>query len=137
MFSGEHFLKNHYLPPVMTKSRRAILPFIFLICFVFKASAQQALVTDAKKKELNDLSLRAQKLFTLNHQKAIDLAKIYGWPLTRKTKQGGLVLLQGVDSKGRPIYLMTFDNVIAAATTQTNAVQPGGDLGLNLSGSGT
>jgi len=137
MFFGQRFLKNRYLPPEMTRSPLAILPFIFLLCFVFKVSAQQTLVTDANKKELSDLSIRTQNLYSINHQKALDLAKIYGWPLIRKTKQGGLVLLQGVDSKGRPIYLMTFDNVIAGATTQTNTVQPGGDLGLTLSGSST
>ena len=117
--------------------RRALLPLIFLLWFVGKASGQQVLVNDAKKKALNDLSLQNQNRYLLNHQKALDLAKIYGWPVVRKTKQGGLVLLQGIDSKGRPVYLMTFDNVIAAATTQTNAIQPGGDLGLTLSGSNT
>ena len=121
----------------MTKRRTAILPLLLMLCFAGKTFSQQVLVTEAKKKALNDLALQSQSLYSSNHQKALDLAKIYGWPLMRKTKQGGLVLLQGVDSKGRPTYLMTFDNVIAAATTQTNTVQPGGDLGLTLSGSST
>jgi len=117
--------------------RTAFLPLVLLLCFACKTFGQQVLVTDAKKKELSDLSVRTQNQFSINHQKALDLAKIYGWPVIRKTKNGGLVLLQGVDSKGKPIYLMTFDNIIAAATTQTNAVQPGGSLGLTLSGSST
>jgi len=40
----------------------------------------------------------------------------------------------GFNSLGFPVYLVTDDNIISAATTQTNAVQPGGALGLNLSG---
>ncbi len=131
------FGKNDYLSRAMIKRRTALFPLIFLLCFIGKTFGQQVLVTEAKKKELNDLSLQNQNRYLLDHQKALDLAKIYGWPVIRKTKQGGLVLLQGVDSKGRPVYLATFDNVIAAATTQTNTVQPGGDLGLTLSGSST
>jgi hypothetical protein len=120
---------------VINTHRTAFLPFLFLLCFIFKTSGQQVLVTAAKQKALNNFSQQAQNRYSINHQKALNLAQINGWPLMRKTKQGGLVLLQGVDSIGRPIYLMTFDNVIAAATTQTNAVQPNGALGLSLSGS--
>jgi hypothetical protein len=47
------------------------------------------------------------------------------------------VFLQGVNSLGFPVYLTTHNNTTAAATTGTNAVQPGGSLGLNLSGSGS
>jgi hypothetical protein len=35
------------------------------------------------------------------------------------------------------VYLITHNNVTSAATTRTNTVQPGGSLGLNLSGSST
>src|SRR6202042_9439 len=95
------------------------------------------LVTDAKKKELADFSARQNKLYLSEHQKPLNLAKIYGWTILRKTKNGGMVSLQGVNSLGFPIYLITDDNIIAAATTGTNTVQPGGTLGLNLSGSST
>ncbi len=47
------------------------------------------------------------------------------------------MVLQGVNKLGFPIYLITDDNIISAATTNTTAVQPGGSLGLNLSGSST
>src|ERR1700759_4275975 len=104
----------------MIKRLSAIPPLFFILCFCFKAYGQQVLVTDANKKGLNNLSIQAQNRYLINHQRALDLAKVHGWPLMRKTKLGGLILLQGVDSLGRPIYLMTFDNVIAAATTQTN-----------------
>lgn len=52
-----------------------------------------------------------------------------------KTKNGGFLSLQGVNKLGFPVYLITDDNIISAATTNTTAVQPGGSLGLNLSGS--
>ena len=44
--------------------------------------------------------------------------------------------MQGLNSLGFPIYLITDNNTTAAATTGTNTVQPGGTTGLNLSGSG-
>jgi hypothetical protein len=121
----------------MNKRYAAIFMAIFLLCLAVKTFGQRALVTAAKKKELVNLSSQAQKLYHTNHQKALLLAKKYGWPVIRKTKKGGILLLQGVNSLGYPVYLTTNDNVIAAATTQTNQVQPGGSLGLNLSGSST
>lgn len=119
----------------MTRRQAAISTLIFLLCFNFKTFAQQLLVPADKKAALDQLSLNLQNRYLVSHQKAVELAKIHGWPIMQKTKRGGLILLQGVDSTGRPIYLVTFDNVIAAATTQTNAVQPGGELGLSFSGS--
>lgn len=119
----------------MSKRLKGILPLIFVLSFGNQVFSQQVLVSDANKKSLSDLNVQAANHFLVSHQKALGLAKIHGWPLMRKTKQGGLILLEGIDSLGRPQYLMTFDNVIAAATTQTNMVQPGGTLGLNLSGS--
>jgi len=119
----------------MNKLYAAILLPFFLLCIASETFGQLKLVSDAKKKELADSSARLNNLFQANHQKALALAKAHGWPVTIKTKNGGLALLQGVNSRGYPVYLITYDNIIAAATTQTNTVQPGGSLGLNLSGS--
>jgi hypothetical protein len=121
----------------MNKHCTAFFFALFLLCLAFKTFGQQPLVTAVKKNALANLSTQAQNLYFINHQKALALAKTYRWPLIRKTKQGGLVLLEGVNSLGFPVYLTTYDNIIAAATTQTNAVQPGGVSGLNLSGSST
>jgi hypothetical protein len=112
----------------------SFLILFLLLCTSAKTYCQQALATDANKKELQGLSFRFNNLFLDNHQKALILAKINGWPTVRKTKTGKLLLLQGVNSMGFPIYLATDNNVVAAATTGTNNVQPGGILGLNLSG---
>jgi hypothetical protein len=121
----------------MNKLYTAIVASFLLLCFSLETSAQQALVSEAKKKELANISQHAQDLYTTSYQKALSLAKTYKWPIVRHTKSGGLVLLQGVNSLGFPIYLATFDNIIAAATTQTNSVQPGGSLDINVSGSST
>jgi hypothetical protein len=118
----------------MNKVYTAFLLSILLLCLAGETFGQQKLVSDAKKQALADTSVKLNNSFLANHQKALGLAKKYGWPLTRRTKNGGLVLLQGVNSLGFPVYLATYDNIIAAATTQTNTVQPGGVLGLNLSG---
>jgi len=113
-----------------------ITGFFLLLCISAKTYGQQVLVTDANRKELQSLSSGFNNLFLNNHQKALELAKINGWPVVRKTKMGKLTLLQGVNSLGFPMYIVTDNNIFAAATTGTNNVQPGGISGLNLSGSG-
>jgi len=109
----------------------------FLIFFGGEALSQQVLVTPGNKKNLDVISAKARSDFKANRQKAMALAKTRGWAITRKTKNGGIASLQGVNSLGYPVYLITDNNIISAATTNTNAVQPGGSLGLNLSGSST
>ncbi|HEY9002333.1 MAG TPA: S8 family serine peptidase [Mucilaginibacter sp.] len=99
------------------------------------AFCQQPLVPADKKKELDALSARSGSAFIKNQQQAISFAKSHNWIIRRKTKKGGIQVLQGVNKRGFPIYFTTDDNVISAATTSTNTVQPGGSLGLNLSGS--
>jgi hypothetical protein len=119
----------------MRKCYSSIITGILLFIFIGDAFGQHQLVTDAKKKALHDLSLQKNALYASNHQQALAQAAIHGWKIRTKTKDGGVKSLQGLNSKGFPIYLKTYDNIISAATTQTNAVQPGGSLGLNLSGS--
>ena len=119
----------------MNKLYTVCLVTFLILCFNNKVFGQQKLVTGAQKRELNNFSSRANNAFRLNYQKALTLAKIHHWPITRKTKNGGIALLQGINSLGYPVYLITNDNIISAATTQTNLVQPGGSTGLNLSGS--
>jgi hypothetical protein len=121
----------------MIKLYTAAVASFLLLCLALNTSGQQALVTDAKKKDLATIALQNQNLYSASHQKALELAKTYKWPVIRRTKSGGLVLLEGVNSLGFPVYLATFDNIIAAATTQTNTVQPGGSADINVSGSST
>lgn len=109
-----------------------LLP-LFAICTV--ASAQQPLVTAAGRLQLNSLSQQLTSQHRASYQKALQLALQKHWPLVKKNKNGSTSVLQGVNSLGFPVYLQTHNNIISAATTGTNTVQPGGVLGLNLSGS--
>jgi len=113
----------------------SILTGIFLFFVTGEAFCQQVLVSPDKKKELDAISAKANTTYLSAHLKALTLAHIYGWPISLKTKNGGFLSLQGVNKLGFPVYLITDDNIISAATTNTTAVQPGGSLGLNLSGS--
>jgi len=97
--------------------------------------AQRVLVTEVGRQQLNLLATEANSKFSAARQRALALAPGKGWPVSRQNRNGSTVSLQGVDSLGFPIYLITHNNTIAAATTGTNHVQPGGALGLNLSGS--
>lgn len=63
------------------------------------------------------------------------VAKEKNWPLVFDTKNGGLAALTGIDAAGYPIYTITESNIIAAATTGTSKLWPGGTTGLSLSGS--
>lgn len=118
----------------MNKVYRRVVLCVLMI-FAGHVFGQQVLVTEAKKKELNALATEAAGSFTKDHQKALTMAPGYGWVSKRKTRNGGLVALQGLTNLGFPKFLITHDNVDAAATTGTRQVQPGGSTGLNLSGS--
>jgi len=63
------------------------------------------------------------------------LTKEKGWTTGKTFEDGTVIQLMGVSPTGQPLYYTTH-NVDAARTTSTDRVQPGGDLGLNLSGTG-
>ena len=120
----------------MKKFYSFLITGVLLLIFAANAFCQQALMS-ANQKELDDLSAKSNALYAKSHLQAISFAKSHGWMIRRKTKKGGIQVLQGTTKRGFPIYFATDDNVISAATTNTNTVQPGGTLGLNLSGSST
>lgn len=121
----------------MGKNYSAYFISFLLLCCISPTFAQRPLVDAARKQELERMSVQADQTFVTGRQKAIDIAKSKGWAVTTKTKTGNLRVLQGINKSGFPVYLVTHNNTIAAATTGTNTVQPKGALGLNLSGSGT
>jgi hypothetical protein len=121
----------------MGKFYTTILFTFFLSGYLSQVFAQQELVDAAKKRQLDQLAVSAGQNFTSGYQKALALAPSRGWAIRRKTKTGNLVSLQGINKLGFPVYLITHNNTTSAATTATNTVQPGGALGLNLSGSST
>ena len=117
-------------------NKRYLIAFSWiLLLLAYRVNAQQVLVNDVKKRELDNISVQSNNAFITSFQKALSLAPDRGWAISRQTPNGGLVSLQGINSLGFPIYLGTHNNTTAAATTGTNQVQPGGSLGLNLSGS--
>ncbi len=71
----------------------------------------------------------------LAYAHAVTMATIKGWPIRTVGKNGSVMALQYIDELGNPVYAVTFNNTIAAATTRANQLWPGGSSGLNLSGS--
>ncbi|MCC8425093.1 S8 family serine peptidase [Mucilaginibacter sp. UR6-11] len=120
----------------MNKIYRGALLFV-LVMFASRGFSQQILVTDAKKKELNNIAVAADSSYTRSHQQALSLANSHSWLVNRRTRRGGLVSLLNITKLGFPKYLTTHDNAAAAATTGTNQLYPGGSTGLNLTGSST
>ncbi|MCC8410429.1 S8 family peptidase [Mucilaginibacter sp. UR6-1] len=114
----------------------AIVYCFLSVLFAGEALAQRNLVNDVQKKNLESFSKQLSASFAAGKQRALALAPSKNW-VTRKITTGGRVIaLQGVNSLGFPRFLRT-SNTEAAAATRTNAVQPGGELQLDLSGTGT
>jgi hypothetical protein len=121
----------------MKKLYPAIITGFLLLFFAGEVFGQQTLVNDAHKRALAAIVAKKTSEYQQSHQKALALAKSHNWPVRKITKNGGVISLQGIDSRGFPVYHRTSDNIISAATTRTNTVNPGGILGLTLSGSST
>src|ERR1700754_1899596 len=121
----------------MNKLYTAICVCFLLLCTAVQTFAQQPLVSEAKRAALANFSAQYKNTFSASRKQALALAATKGWSVQRRTKNGNFISLQGLNKMGFPVYLITHNNVISAATTSTNAVQPGGSLGLSLSGSST
>ena len=99
------------------------------------AQEQNKLVTKEQLVKLQMLSKDFQLVNDANRKKAFELAAKNNWQTFRVEKDGTIIALQGVDELGFPLYLKTFNNIIAAGTTRTNSLYTGGSLGLSLNGS--
>ncbi|WP_454803937.1 S8 family serine peptidase [Mucilaginibacter phyllosphaerae] len=121
----------------MGRKYLALLLNILVLSCCLQGYAQQIPVNAAKQRELTAFTDRSRASFAAVHQKAVNMAPAMGWAVRRTTNAGNVVALQGVNNYGFPVYLITHNNTVAAATTGTNTVQPGGALGLNLTGSST
>ena len=124
---------SYQLKPIYLK-----LVYFALITILF-ASSPQAIAQIINKQTnvvfLKENAVLMQKKLDNNRQVAFTLAKEKGWETLKIKQDGAIVALQGVDELGLPIYFTTYNNSVAAATTQTNKLYNGGGLGLNLSGS--
>lgn len=110
---------------------RRFLPFfVGCLALVMITDAQVATNIQVLKNAAQGISLKERSEYT----KAMLLAKQRNWPLSIRSKDGRLATLVGVDAFNFPKYFVTENNSIAAATTRTNQLWPGGASGLNLSG---
>ncbi|MFY7899828.1 MAG: S8 family serine peptidase, partial [Chitinophagaceae bacterium] len=111
---------------------KKILLYAFTSVLAFTTIvAQQKTNIDVLKKIAEESRLSEIE----NRKKAFSLAKSKGWETIRYSKDGSVAMLVGVDQLGYPMYLTTFSNLVAAATTRANQLWVGGSSGLNLSGS--
>jgi hypothetical protein len=111
--------------------RRFLPIFITAMALVSVANAQLSTNVQALDITAQGIRLRERSEYT----KALSLAKQRNWPLTINGRNGARGVLVGVDAFNFPKYYITLNNSIAAATTRTNQLWPGGATGLNLTGS--
>ena len=104
---------------------------VWICCFSGILPAQEITNSRILKQAAVDYKIS----FANNYAKAISMAKSKGWALTITSRDGRKGILMGVDVFGFPKYYITNNNTIAAATTRANQLWPGGETGLNLSGS--
>ncbi len=109
---------------------RALLLFISAGYFL-PAFSQTKTNTELLKKAAVIQAEKERKMF----QELETLAKEKGWEMTIKGRNGNIAILVGVDPFGLPQYLITENNIDAAATIGTSTLWPGGSTGLNLTGS--
>jgi Subtilase family/GEVED domain/Secretion system C-terminal sorting domain len=111
--------------------------FNYVLAFLLSSISATTLFGQTKTNTvvLNRMSGDFQTKRFTEVTKALLLARQNGWPIRKYTVRGGVISLIGVDGLGNPKYVATSDNTIAAATTGTNQLWPGGSSGLNLTGS--
>jgi hypothetical protein len=100
-----------------------------------------ALFTSVKSQEktnvsaLREAALRSANDFQGLNERLMRIAQQRNWPLYITLKQGNRAVLYGINRKGMPLYVTTYNNIISAATIGTTQLWPGGSTGLNLNGS--
>ncbi|MEO1051152.1 MAG: S8 family serine peptidase [Bacteroidota bacterium] len=114
----------------------------FFFCFLIGqlmliqiAQAQEAsskLNEKTNKVVLADMAEEIGQSYLKNREKAIAYALANDLPLAM-TSDGNYYLIDGISEEGQLIYLKEF-NEDAATTTSADRLQPGGSLGLNLTG---
>mgnify|MGYP003574937133 FL=1 len=84
---------------------------------------------------LKENAVELNRIDNVKRSRAFSLAAEKGWETFGITKEGKVFTLHGIDDFGMPLYKITENNSISAATINTNRLYTGGSLGLNLSGS--
>ncbi|HLN95828.1 MAG TPA: S8 family serine peptidase [Flavobacterium sp.] len=108
----------------------ALIPFLGMAQTV---KQRQEIVSHYDLEALRQMKEQFESDFYQNYNKALELARINGWPLRIEKPDGGFSELQGVTEDGRPLYYTT-DNLGVINTSRANHLHPGGSLGLSLTG---
>ncbi|WP_343533419.1 S8 family serine peptidase [Pedobacter sp.] len=110
--------------------------YISILCYLpFYSYAQADQRNQTNTAFLKENSIALEKIENTKLTKAFSLALEKGWETFGITKEGKVFTLHGVDDFGMPLYKITDNNSVSAATINTNRLYTGGSLGLNLSGS--
>ncbi len=107
------------------------------LCFVSPGYGQSRITEETNQKELKRLSTQFEKEYKVKYKKAYDLALSKKNYIEHRGKDGSLVVLQGLDDAGKPLYYVTNSNLRAAATISASKLWQGGSLGLSLNGAGS
>jgi hypothetical protein len=89
------------------------------------------LFTSVRSQEKTNISaLREAALHSANDYQGMNerLMRVAGqrnWPLFITLKQGNRAVLYGINRKGMPLYVTTYNNIISAATIGTTQLWPG------------
>ena len=121
---------------IIMKKTLFLTVFVFLVGIAFGQTKQekQEIISKTNVKALQEFAKKKKKEYEANYAKALKMAKEKGWIIRKETGKG-LMELQGVTEKGKPIYYITH-NADAAESVSTDKVYSGGSLGLDLDGSG-
>ncbi|UCS93420.1 S8 family serine peptidase [Echinicola marina] len=119
--------------------KKLLLINVFLFCAFVLAKAQESSEIGRK---IDEVRKGIQVDFDANYKQYLlgnDALKVMaaskGVPIKLFLEEGKVGELRYFDENGAPVYYITY-NVRAAQTTQTDALHPNGDLGLNLTGKG-
>lgn len=118
---------------------KTFLMMSFLVGGAFYGTAQtkeqrEQIVKNYDFERIEQLKNQFDQEFKEKKAKALELAKINNWPV-QMVKDGAVIELMEVTEEGKPLYYTTY-NAGSAITSRANHIQPGGSLGLNLTGTG-
>jgi hypothetical protein len=114
---------------------------VFCFVFVTSCAATIRLYAQANKANqtnvafLKENAIELKSIESAKRTQAFSLAQEKGWETFGVTKDGKIFTLYGIDDFGMPLYKITENNKVSAATINTNKLYSGGSLGLNLNGS--
>ena len=117
--------------------KKVFLFFVFVIAIpvlIFSQTKEERkiITKNYNQKILSELAKSLDKKAKLKKEKALMLAKKYGWVI-RDDDGKHVKELMSVSKEGTPIYYTTY-SANAAISTRANTLHSGGIMGLNLNG---